>query len=952
MKSGAKVLTSMSRYLTEPMVSGEGHTHAFLLVQKQLLVSMLLIIFFLFSSSLFSSPLSQEVNDTNHLKSNKLVSKQDAGYGAVGAKPIRVVYPVVMPPYAFEDDKGNAQGLAIDLLRLWSEKTGIEIQFISAPWNEGLAMMRDGRADIHASLYYTEERDAYLDYASIITSSQGNIFYHKNIVNINGLKDLKGYKVGAVLGGYHDEYIRKHLPEVHLVSYPEFPDMLDAVKKGDVSVFVEDLGATIYRLKERGIISEFRYKPDQFLYQNNLWIAVTKGNRDIAGAVRDGMDMITTEERAAIEEKWPITSNIKMQDTLLIGMYGDFEPLTFINTGGEPAGLFVDIWRLWAKRVGKKIIFRAYSWDESLVSLKNGEVDIQAGMSYSDSRSSWVDFSRPLYEVGSCFFYLREKKDYRYGIFAGKKIGAIKGSYQEEYLQKNHLPTDVMAFTSMEKMLRAVLSGEISACLAEYLSANALINRLGLSSKFNFEKPMHLSMKLRAGVLKGNTELLSIVDNGFAAITDKELAEIEKQWVPDSMDWALVWKWISIVGGVFLVILGSIFFWIRILNRPVKARTSELSESEMRFRAIFEQAAVGIANISPEGKFIRINQKYCDILGLSHSEMLKLTFQDITYSDDLNANVAGVNQLLSGEKDVYSTEKRYIRKNGELVWIHSTISLVRSKTDEPQWFVAVVRDISERKLAEEKLHKSEDEIRQLRDEYTHIARVSMLGELTASLAHELKQPLASIRNNAQAAQRFLAGDEPDIDELHEILKDIVKDNRRADDVICKLRALMRKDALKLVVLSINDVIDEVIPFVKSYDLVRGVSLKLEYDEDIQLVRGDKIQLQQVLLNLILNSTEALISENIKSCTIVVRTSQTDAQKVTVSVTDSGPGIDDEVMSNLFEPFYTTKKEGLGMGLAISRSIIEEHSGRLWAENNPEGGVTFYFTIPIDKESYV
>ena len=477
---------------------------------------------------------------------------------------------------------------------------------------------------------------------------------------------------------------------------------------------------------------------------------------------------------------------------------------------------------------------------------------------------------------------------------------------------------------------------------------------------------------------------------------------------------------------------------------------TELRKSEERFRATFEQAAVGIAHVSPEGQFLRINQKFCDIVGYSCEEMLKLTFQEITYPDDLDADIMYINQLLAGEINTYSMEKRYLRKNGEITWIYLTVSLVRNEVEEPQWFVSVVKNINERKQSElqiremasfaelnpapvlrvnpdglimscnpasveilgknakegtsiasilpdlpkinlkkcirdnmllsqeidiqerfylfilrgvsdlKLLHiygsdiadpkKTEEEVQQLRNEYTHIARVSVMGELTASLAHELKQPLAAMRSNAQAAQRFLTVDKPDIDELHEILEDIVKDNRRADDVIKKLRALMQKSELQITRLNINEVIGDILPLINSYEIARNISLKFELDKNISYVNGDRIQLQQVVLNLIINSSEALMDVEQQSSSIVVRTNQNGKDNVTVSVTDNGPGIDDTVMSSLFEPFYTTKTEGLGMGLAISRTIIDGHRGRFWAENNHDSGATFYFTIPIAKEN--
>jgi C4-dicarboxylate-specific signal transduction histidine kinase len=284
-----------------------------------------------------------------------------------------------------------------------------------------------------------------------------------------------------------------------------------------------------------------------------------------------------------------------------------------------------------------------------------------------------------------------------------------------------------------------------------------------------------------------------------------------------------------------------------------------------------------------------------------------------------------------------------IRPDGEVIWVHAMAEISRDKDGNQESLLGTVIEITKRRQMEEEANR-------LRSEYLHIARVSAMGELTASLAHELKQPLAAIRSNAQAAQRFLAKEKPDLDELSEILADIVKDNRRADEVIGRLRTLMRKSELQIAELNINNVIHEIFPLIRSYEIMRNISLEFELDDKIPSVAGDRIQLQQVILNLIMNSSEALENIDGDIRRIVIRTSQKNHNNVTVAIRDNGTGIDEQSPDSLFEPFYTTKQEGMGMGLPISRSIIEAHGGNLWAENNPDRGATFYFTIPVFQSS--
>jgi two-component system sensor kinase FixL len=220
--------------------------------------------------------------------------------------------------------------------------------------------------------------------------------------------------------------------------------------------------------------------------------------------------------------------------------------------------------------------------------------------------------------------------------------------------------------------------------------------------------------------------------------------------------------------------------------------------------------------------------------------------------------------------------------------------------------------------------------------------------LTAALAHELNQPLTGILSNAQAAQRFLSHENPDLAELQEILSDIVKDDERASDVILKLRSLFKKEVFQFETLNMNDVITELVPMIRSHALLKEVSFVTELDPGILPVKGDRIQLQQVILNLVLNVFEAMENSEVKK--LCIQTKQVAGEWVMVSVKDSGIGIDEKIKEEIFKPFFTTKKEGIGIGLVVSHSIISLHRGRIWTENNPDQGLTFSFTVPVAKKT--
>jgi two-component system sensor kinase FixL len=280
-------------------------------------------------------------------------------------------------------------------------------------------------------------------------------------------------------------------------------------------------------------------------------------------------------------------------------------------------------------------------------------------------------------------------------------------------------------------------------------------------------------------------------------------------------------------------------------------------------------------------------------------------------------------------------ELHALRKDGSEIPVEIGISPVESP--EGTLVLSVIVDITERREAEE-------EARRHRDELAHVTRVTTLSELSGSLAHELNQPLAIILANAQAAQRLLAQSPPDLAEVKDILADIVDEDRRAGEVIQRLRALLKRGETKMLPVSFNEIATEVLHLTHADLIGRGVTVARALAPTLPLVAGDRVQLQQVLLNLVLNAADAMVLNPPGSRQIHVATS-VEGDVARLSVRDGGCGLPEDV-EQLFEPFFTTKQHGLGMGLAICRSIVRGHGGRLRAQPHPERGAIFHLEIPI------
>ena len=300
------------------------------------------------------------------------------------------------------------------------------------------------------------------------------------------------------------------------------------------------------------------------------------------------------------------------------------------------------------------------------------------------------------------------------------------------------------------------------------------------------------------------------------------------------------------------------------------------------------------------------------------------------------------------EKGSWSGEMRLRHfKTGEPIpMLYSAFRIDDPETGQPVSVGNVCSDITERKRAEEKLRASEQRLLDAQMELARVTRVTTLGELTASIAHEVNQPLAAVVANAEACLRWLDRATPDLDAVRRSVEWLIDDSHRASEVIRRVRALAKKSDTEKVRLDVNDVIRETIGLMQREVFSHQVSLRVELLPALPAILGDRVQLQQVIINLVMNGIEAMQSVTDRPRELLIRSRQDEEQLVLVSVTDGGVGISAENADRLFNAFFTTKPSGMGMGLSICRSIMEVHGGRLWASANIPHGATFQFTLPV------
>jgi C4-dicarboxylate-specific signal transduction histidine kinase len=285
----------------------------------------------------------------------------------------------------------------------------------------------------------------------------------------------------------------------------------------------------------------------------------------------------------------------------------------------------------------------------------------------------------------------------------------------------------------------------------------------------------------------------------------------------------------------------------------------------------------------------------------------------------------------------------HARRDAARIVVTSRWALQRDENGRPQAILEIDNDITERKHAEEALQ-------QTRAELAHVTRVMTMGEMAASIAHEVNQPLAAVVTNGSACLRWLGGQTPNLEEARGAVGRIIRDANRAGEVIRRIRALLKKAGPERTPLDLNEIIGDVAALAQGEVRRNQGVLRTELAAGLPRVVGDRVQLQQVILNLIMNGVEAMAAVQDRSRELVVRTQRGESGGVLVAVQDSGTGLDAENVNRLFDAFFTTKTQGMGMGLSISRSIVEAHGGRLWATANAGHGATFRFTLPAGGET--
>ncbi len=569
---------------------------------------------------------------------------------------ISVAYSVDSIPFQYTDKSGAPNGIIIDYWKLWSEKTGIAVDFIEAPWNETLALTRDGKVDAHAGLFFSAARDHFLDYGVALTRTDTNVFLHNSIGIPADVRKLSAYRVGVLEKDFVEGYLKQRIEPNAVIGLPDYSAIMRKLQSGELKVFAADTPTGLYHLAQAGLLAKFHYDHLTPLYQNDWLVASSEGNTGMLELINRGMALISSQERKRIERRWVSGMPGEASDAIIIAISDNYAPFSTIGIDGKPGGYLVDLWREWGRQVGRDVEFRASKWLDTLGGIKSGEADIHSGLFKSSERQAWLAFSRAFLDIETAVYFKSGQQDMAANdALSDVGLGVIRGSFQEEYLIRKYPGKQLVRYGDIDALLTGLLMGQVDATVAEVPEMTSALNRLGITGAARKGHAL-FTEEVYAAVLRDNTDLLALINQGMAAIPSATQAMLDERWMPHGLDWKSVVAWVvPLVGGSFLVIL-FVAVWNRRLGREVRERkrvelalatAKEAADAANRAKSAF------LANMSHE-----LRTPMNAILG--YSEMLAEEAEELGQKDfipDLKKiNQAGTH-LLALINDVLDLSK-------------------------------------------------------------------------------------------------------------------------------------------------------------------------------------------------------------------------------------------------------------------------------------------------------
>ncbi len=864
---------------------------------------------------------------------------------------IRSGAEVDYPPFSFVDEHGKADGFSVELMRAALAAMGRNVSFRTGPWAEVRTWLEQAEIDALPLVGRTPEREALFDFTVPYMSLHGAIVMRASETGIMNLADLRGRRVAVMKGDNAEEFLRREDRNFEIHTTPTFEIALQELAEGRYDAVVSQRLVALRLIQKTGLTDLHVIDRPIEGFKQDFCFAVHEGDRDTLALLNEGLAIVMADGTYRhLHSKWFAAMQLPSDRPVVVGGDRNFPPYEFLDENGQPAGYNVDLTRAIASEMGLNIDIQLGRWTERIEALEAGRIDIMQGMFYSPDRDLAFDFSQP--HAVSHYVAVVRKGDApapaSVADLSGKRIVVEQGDILHDFVIQNGLENQVAAVSDQEKALRELREGQHDCALVSLITAHYLTDRHGWSDLVIGKKSIfaagycYASAKGQKAVLAQFSEGLKALDNTgeYRRIHDKWLG-VYRDTSTSLMD-ALRYSAIVIIPLSVIVLLAVIWSWS--LRRQVAEKTHALQESLDRFKYVFEAANVGKSITLPTGE-VNANKAYADFLGYTQEELKGRKWQDFTPADDIETIEKRIGRLLTGEKRADRFEKRYVHKNGTLLWADVSVAMRRDARGNPLYFMTTVVDITERK-------KIEAEHDTLQSQLLQAQKMESVGRLAGGVAHDYNNMLSVIIGYAQFG---MDKTDPE-DELHADLQEILTAAERSTDITRQLLAFARKQTIDPKVLDLNDTLESMLKMIRRL-IGEDIDLSWKPKPGVWPVKMDPSQLNQILVNLCVNARDAI--SGVGKITIETDNVRFDdaycadhagfipGEYVLLAVSDDGCGMDRKTLGKIFEPFYTTKGigKGTGLGLSVIYGIVKQNEGFINVYSEPGKGTTFrlYFT---------
>jgi len=881
------------------------------------------------------------------------------------SQTLKIVYNESTPPLKFTDTNNNPNGILIDIWKFWALKNNIDITFIESSWKESLAMIEDGRADIHAGLYYTTSRDVKLDYSKkILYKNKNYFFYNKEMINPKQISELTPFVIG-IGNGYSNPFMKQKYKGFFVKRYETDEELSQALVNGEINVALSSMATMTYFIKKNKYdMNQYKYSDATHAYTKSYYGGVKQGNKKVLDIINQGFENITETELENIEKKWTLflnenylkdyhNKNIALteqqKEYLLekkeITMCVDPKWFPFESIeDGKHQGMIADIFKELTTYLPVPIkLIETNTWAQTLKYAKNKKCDILAGAVRTQLREQYLNFTKPYLKFPEVIV-TREKEPFIEDLktVLKKPIGIVKNSAIIELIRKKYPRINLMEVKSVSDGLMQVSQGKLygflntTASISYYISKEGMTN-LKIATKVGID--YHLSVAVRDDDLK----LLDIFNTIITNLDESKIKEIKDHWlqvkVQEIVDYSIIYK----IVAFFILVITMMWYWNRKLNYEILEREKVQKELN-KFSQVIEQSRVSIIITDITGKIEYVNPFCIKKTGYSKSTLLSST-PSILKSGYQNDNFYKKlwSTVLSGK--TWQGEFSNKKKNGTIFWESATIAPIFDKQGEIQFFASIKEDITDKVISREKLQVAQEEA---------ILANGAKSEFLAKMSHEIRTPM-----NAVLGMLYLL-DKTNIDQIQGNY--IKKANYAANSLLGIINDILDFSKIEAGKLDINndqfefnEMIMNVLSVMSFKAEEKDLELLAHYDAAIpSFVISDKLRIEQILTNLLSNALKFTNEGEIIISTKLVKKHNSDLE-IMFCVKDNGIGISSSAQEKLFQEFSqvdssaTRSFQGTGLGLAICKKLSNLLGGDIWIEDSKEGvGSTFCFTIKCEK----